>query len=412
LVLVGGNSTFRVDLSTFTRIGDVTAPESTWSEQPTWLQSFPQTILGLDVGSIDVFPLQTSPFSIGVPSSVVGIPHITDMTSPSVAFAGSRFLVGASAMTPTFVDDSTATRTPLDAIGIGGQVGSDSTSFLVTQETGGAITARTVSPAGTIGATNTLASPGGYYGFDPKLTGNGRYYLLTGRDSPSAGYPEISAVRIAADGTFADNGQGVFHGTNYGVLADTTPPPTQRTFGIFATMTYDLQCLRLRSESGVLITPAEDFGGGGYSSAQATDGTSFMVAYQTFNGSIVQSFMALSDPASGSELASYPVERPELSPGTIRGAWFDGQSYLVGISTQDASVGDPNAAFLVWRYASDLTARDTAGIVAIPDKFAIGFTGDTAMARDGNGVALLVYPYADYRYGGVTMRGVFLHDTP
>jgi hypothetical protein len=415
-----GVSAFRFTLSPFARIGAVSGADFAFgTHRPTHLVPLGNNLIALDSGVVKSFTVAASPFNIGFGTQAIAIPRTPDVSEVSVAYAGSRFLVAAKGMTPTFLTDDSGTLAPVAGVPVGGQAAASATDFMLTQQQAGQVIARRISPGGAVGAPQALTINGSNYNRAFKLTANGRNYLLTALGSTDvAGSGTVSAIRIAADGTFLDQGQGVVLATDYSVLADTAPQPELRTFGVFAWLRGagggegSVQWMRLRSETGMVVSPPSPLIGFARNGFFATDGTYFLAAYQAIVGSLPQTTLSILLPGPGG--TGYTFPQPQV-PGhlAVRGAWYDGRSYLVGHMYTDVPAADPHARFTISRYsyagqALDLDRPD--GREVIPDKFHPGMEVAPALASDGWGKSLIAYLYADPVYGGVTLKGVIVRN--
>jgi hypothetical protein len=415
----GGSATsgFRFTLSPFARVGDVSSADvALGAHAPTLVEPVGTNLVALEGGMLDVFKLTATPFSVSYSGQAIAIPRTPDVSEVSAAYTGSRFLVAASGMVPTFLLDDRGTLAPVAGVDAGGQVASNGTDFLLTQQQGNQVIARQVAADGTVGASHAWAyDPGSYY-TQFRLTSNDRHYLLTALGYPTiSGSATISGIRIAGDGTFVDGGQGLLNGTAYAVVADTAPSPEMRTFGIFALNANlgNAGLLCLRSETGAKIWPLSGLPGSSTNSFFASDGQYFMDVYQAYVDLHNQTSAAALLPSSGSIALSFSL--PQV-PGnaSLRGAWWDGRSYLVGLMYANNDTGDPNARFSMTRYSSGMELLDTErgdGRDVIPDKFHPGMEVAPVLASDGLGKSLVAYLYADPLYGGVTLKGVIVQDS-
>jgi len=404
-----GLSGFRVGLSPFARIGNVTGTEFKESGHVLGqFQLFPNTLLGLEAGALDVFALGTTatPWTIDFSGATIAIPRSKDMTDASVAFNGTRFLVGGSQMVPTFVAEN-GSLSEVSGLPAGGQVGANGGAFLHARNTSTQIITQTITTTGVLGAPQSLTADHSSYFSDFRLTSNERYYLLTAASSLNAsGGATVSGIRLGPDGSFIDQGRGLFSTRGaYAVVADTTPPAAMRTFGIFTQGTS--QWLQYRSEAGSLLSPIH------YQPALigpcvASDGTSFLDVYDDSLGQL--KYGTLIDPVSGT--AGTPVPLADLSLDTLEGVWFDGRAYFVSTAQSSNLTADPFVSFNVKRYTPALAPVDASvskGYLLLPDKLPPS-PEPLRSAHDGNGKSLIVYAFPDANYGGITLKGVFVYD--
>ena len=410
----GGAATagFRFTLSPFARVGAVgTTDVSLGAHAPTLIEpAGASNLLALEGGALHAYAVTASPFALNYVGQTIGVPRTPDVSEVAVAYAGTRFLVAGSNMPPTFLLDERGTLAPVAGLGPGGQVAANTTDFLLTQQQSNQVVARRIAADGTVGASQTWAYDPTPYGSQFRLTSNDRYYLLTAVGGNAQGSTTISGVRIGADGNFVDGGQGLLNGAGYAVAADRAPPPEMRTFGVFAFNGNNIgggQWLRLRSETGVKISPLSSLPVSSYDQSFASDGTNFVDFYGYPGGAAV-----LLPGPGGTGLS---LGLPQLPGGArIRGAWWDGRSYMIGLVYQDVNAGDPNARFTVARYSQGVELLDldhADGRDIIPDKFHPGMDTAPAMASDGWGRSLIAYLYADPLYGGVTVKGVIVRNT-
>ena len=301
----GGSATsgFRFTLSPFARVGAVSSADvSLGAHAPTMVKPVGTNLLALDGGMLDVFKVAGTPFSVSYTSQAIAIPRTPDVSEVSAAYTGSRFLVAASGMVPTFLLDDHGTLAPIAGVDPGGQVAANGTDFLLTH---------------------------------------------------------------------------------------------------------------LRSETGAKIWPLSGLTGSSTNSFFASDGQYFMDIYQAYVDLDNQTSAVALLPGSGSTALSFSL--PQV-PGnaSLRGAWWDGRSYLVGLMYANNDTGDPNARFSMTRYSSGMELLDTErgdGRDVIPDKFHPGMEVAPVLASDGLGKSLVAYLYADPLYGGVTLKGVIVQDS-
>ena len=410
----GGTTTagFRFTLSPFARVGAAgSADVSLGAHAPTLIKSAgASNLLALEGGALHAYAVTASPFALNYVGQTIGVPRTPDVSEVSAAYAGTRFLVAGNNMPPTFLLDERGTLAPVAGIGPGGQVAANTTDFLLTQQQSNQVVARRIAADGTVGPSQMWAYDPTPYGSQFRLTSNDRYYLLTAIGGNAQGSTTISGIRIDADGTFVDTGQGLLNGAGYAVAADRAPPPEMRTFGVFAFNGNNIgggQWLRLRSETGVKISPLSSLPFTSYDQSFASDGTNFV----DFYGYPAAAAVLL--PGPGGTGLSFGL--PQVPGGAkIRGAWWDGRSYMIGLVYGDTYAGDPNARFTIARYSQGIELLDLDhgdGRNIIPDKFHPGMDTAPAMASDGWGRSLVAYLYADPLYGGVTVKGVIVANT-
>ena len=143
---------------------NVTADVALGAHAPTLVEPVGTNLVALEGGMLDVFKLTATPFSVSYSGQAIAIPRTPDVSEVSAAYTGSRFLVAASGMVPTFLLDDRGTLAPVAGVDAGGQVASNGTDFLLTQQQGNQVIARQVAADGTVGASHAWAyDPGSYY---------------------------------------------------------------------------------------------------------------------------------------------------------------------------------------------------------------------------------------------------------
>jgi hypothetical protein len=407
-----GVGLFRFGLAPFERIGGVLHAELEWTDPaPSRFFSLGDDLLALDRAKVLRFGSEADPFDLALENEAIAVPFSADIEEVSVAFAGDRFLVAGANMTPTFValDGELEPVAGVDPDS-GGQVADDGSSYLLTQQAGGQVTARRISASGAPDAANSIAYSSSDYNDDFRLTSTDDTYLLTALNSSSVQSHAVSGIRIAADGSFIDEGREIFRFNSaiYGVLGDSFPDARYRSYGVFGSQGETLEWLRVRSQSGSIIAPAKWLPAT-HAPAFASDGYSFLVAYQAPDGGVLGTYAALLSPDSGDPHA----EPSALAgfPGYTRGAWSDGLVFYVGSMEGDTPTADPHKRFAIRRFDRQLAALDAgtpAGYAVVPDKFHPFMTEAPALGSNGDGLSLIAYQYADPVYGGVALKGVFL----
>jgi len=163
----GGAATsgFRFTLSPFARVGDVSSADVALARtRPRWSSQSAPNLVALEGGMLDVFKLTATPFSVSYSGQAIAIPRTPDVSEVSAAYTGSRFLVAASGMVRPSCSTIAAPWRPSRGVDAGGQVASNGTDFLLTQQQGNQVIARQVAADGTVGASHAWAyDPGSYY---------------------------------------------------------------------------------------------------------------------------------------------------------------------------------------------------------------------------------------------------------
>jgi hypothetical protein len=190
-----------------------------------------------------------------------------------------------------------------------------------------------------------------------------------------------------------------------------------RTFAVFG---LDLsrggqQWQRVRSETGMKVSPLDSLpfpNGRPANSYFASDGTYVADVAQDYANLQYTTTGTLLAPGPGGRGYTYTLSQVP-SYASVRGAWWDGRAYLVGLMYGDGNTGDPNARFTISRYSVAMGLLDLGhgdGRDVIPDKFHPGMDVAPVMATDGEGRSLIAYLYADPMYGGVTLKGMIVRE--
>jgi MYXO-CTERM domain-containing protein len=205
----------------------------------------------------------------------------------------------------------------------------------------------------------------------------------------------------------------VGHGTSspVGIVADTTPAPDRRTFGVYfsegSALEDDqyLNVVRVRSQSGAVVTPT--LGDRTSSrSVMASDGTLMLAVSKDYLDNTGVDALLI-DPVAGAFKTSSAVV---IDPGSTAlpplTAWFDGFSYAV----MTRSNSNPFELRLR-RLTPDLKLLDApkaASGVMFEPQWLSADQQSIAAASDGTGRSLVVYTEPDPQFHAMSIKARFV----
>jgi hypothetical protein len=362
---------------------------------------------------------KSAPFGLSkgtpVPFVMRGLPK----HSPALASDGTSFLVtwvsGTAATSTLSAVRMSATGQRLDpepfAIATGSASESvklpavtfDGTSYLVSWVMGTAVFAREVHTDGSLGAT-----PAGplYAAASTSSIGalravfNGTYHWLgVGERRSGALGARVELVRVEPGTLLASTPvSSVFYeGARFGLVGDTTPAAAYKT--VFATGLQDeaVYSQRVRSETQLPQTQVRLETDGARSNLSATDGATFLVAWEAYPGSVRA---ALVEPLSGQPLTGFPQFLPAGMPLPLL-LWHDGLSYVF-LGRRPSTAAAPE----IVRFSPTLSQLDPSPVTFESD-FESGNTSYVA-AHDKAGHSAVAYTAPDPDWVATTIKVRFI----
>lgn len=252
-----------------------------------------------------------------------------------------------------------------------------------------------------------------------RLVCNGTYHLLTAYKNTET--TANLGLRMAPDGVVLDASPKILTAVaaspNYAIAADSTPPDERKSFLLVSSVLDKVAVRRLRSQSGSVIEPVTTLASAtsnySYNPIIASDGTQFLILYQTASSSSVAARNLegiLIDPVSGSPVSSsvktYFSMQSSLAASEL---WYDGKGFNAVLRS---SAVYETPAYYLQRFDSNCerldAALDTMGTPITTTMTRGNWNTGIAVASAKNGRSLFVYQDVEASRSGVAIKARFI----